>query len=331
MKLSTSFRILSLLLICTVLFVENNSADASDTIDRPGTATQNRSNSPNIIYILADDLGYGDVGAFNPNCKIKTPHMDQLAKQGMRFTDAHSGSAVCTPTRYGVLTGRYAWRTRLQSGVLWGYSLPLIESRRLTVASMLKEKGYSTGCVGKWHLGLEWARHDESIRTPDNSNLQWDNFDFSKPLLSGPNQLGFDYFFGISASLDMHPHVYIENDKVTKMVNDSIVTNEAELARAENAVFAAHYVVCQPFDLLKSGATLTLDETITHNGKECYVIKVNYPGDDEDADSIVEEDAKTLGRYVLRPSLVVAAAGEVMTKARIPDNNIKRGRNRRRK
>ena len=178
-------------------------------------ATDLGATNPNLIYILADDLGYGDVGAFNPDCKIKTPNMDQLAKQGMRFTDAHSGSAVCTPTRYGVLTGRYAWRTRLRSGVLWGYSLPLIDANRLTVASMLKQKGYATGCVGKWHLGLEWTRKDESIQTKDSSNLKWDNFDLSKPLKSGPNQVGFDYFFGISASLDMHPHVYIENSQVT--------------------------------------------------------------------------------------------------------------------
>lgn len=170
---------------------------------------------PNIIYILADDLGYGDVGAFNPQGKISTPHLNRLAKEGMRFTDAHSGSAVCTPTRYGVLTGRYAWRTRLQSGVTWGYSLPLIDAKRMTVASLLKEQGYVTGCVGKWHLGLEWTRRDPSQIPSDQSSLSWKNFDLSKPIKSGPNQLGFDYFFGISASLDMHPHVYIENDRVT--------------------------------------------------------------------------------------------------------------------
>ncbi|MEC9094490.1 MAG: arylsulfatase [Planctomycetota bacterium] len=177
----------------------------------------NDTSRPNIIYILADDMGYGDVGAFNPQGKIQTPNMNRLAKEGMRFTDAHSGSAVCTPTRYGILTGRYSWRTRLQSGVCWGYSLPLIASDRMTVASMLKQKGYSTGCVGKWHLGLEWTRRNPSIKPSDQADLKWDNFDLSKPIKSGPNQLGFDYFFGISASLDMHPHVYIENDRVTSV------------------------------------------------------------------------------------------------------------------
>ncbi len=118
---------------------------------------------PNIIYILADDLGIGDVGAFNSEGKIATPNMDRLAAGGMMFTDAHSGSAVCTPTRYGILTGRYAWRTRLESGVLWGYSLPLISEGRMTVASMLQQQGYNTSCIGKWHLGLEWTRKDSSI------------------------------------------------------------------------------------------------------------------------------------------------------------------------
>src|SRR5262245_13187092 len=109
---------------------------------------------PNILYILADDLGYGDLRCYNPASKIPTPNLDRFASQGMRFTDAHSPSAVCTPTRYGILAGRYCWRTKLKSGVLWGYSPALIERGRMTVASLLKRQGYHTGCVGKWHLGL---------------------------------------------------------------------------------------------------------------------------------------------------------------------------------
>lgn len=180
-------------------------------------ADASQSNRPNIVYILADDLGYGDVKAFNPQGNISTPNIDKLAGEGMRFTDAHSGSAVCTPTRYGVLTGRYAWRSRLKSGVLWGYSLPLIEENRLTVASMLKQQGYRTACIGKWHLGLKWGLKDEKHPPNDRSDESWENIDFTKPITSGPNQQGFDKFFGISASLDMHPHVYIENDRVTEV------------------------------------------------------------------------------------------------------------------
>ncbi|MBE0534310.1 MAG: arylsulfatase [Phycisphaerae bacterium] len=161
---------------------------------------------PNIVYILADDMGYGDVACLNKDCRIPTPHMDRLAKEGMIFTDAHSGSAVCTPTRYGILTGRYCWRTRLKSGVLWGYSPALIEDGRMTVASLLKKHGYATACVGKWHLGLGRA----------------EKTDYGKPLRPGPNDVGFDYFFGIPASLDMTPYCYIENDRPTQMPTDTI-------------------------------------------------------------------------------------------------------------
>jgi len=154
---------------------------------------------PNIVFIMADDLGYGDVSCLNKDSKIPTPNIDRLAKEGVIFTDAHAPSAVCTPTRYGVLTGRYCWRTSLKKGVLWGYSPSLIEPGRMTVASLLKQHGYGTACIGKWHLGLG---SDEKT-------------DYSKPLRPGPNDFGFDYFFGIPASLDMQPYVYVENDRVT--------------------------------------------------------------------------------------------------------------------
>lgn len=166
--------------------------------------------SPNIIYILADDLGYGDISAFNEQSKIKTKHIDALATNGMRFTDAHTNSSVCSPTRYGILTGRYAWRTHLQSGVLWSYDKPLIDNKRATVASILKQKGYNTACIGKWHLGLGWQK--------DGSG----KVDFAKPLTEGPNTIGFDYFYGITASLDIPPYFYIKNDKITATKIDSI-------------------------------------------------------------------------------------------------------------
>lgn len=157
---------------------------------------------PNIVYILADDMGYGDVSCLNENSKLHTPNIDRIAREGVKFTDAHSGSAVCTPTRYGILTGRYCWRSNLKSGVLYGYSKRLIEPGRMTVASFLKQNGYHTGGVGKWHLGMDWAGEEG-------------DYDVTQPIKNGPNSLGFDYFFGISASLDMPPYVYIENDGIT--------------------------------------------------------------------------------------------------------------------
>ena len=168
--------------------------------------------SPNIVYVLCDDLGYGDVQYLNPlRGKIPTPNIDRLARQGMIFTDAHSGSSVCTPTRYGILTGRYAWRTRLQSGVLFGLSAPLIARDRLTVASLLKRAGYHTACIGKWHLGLGWAG-----QKTDDPDLRGVTVDYTQPLSDSPLAHGFDSFFGITGSLDMPPFVWIENDHLTE-------------------------------------------------------------------------------------------------------------------
>ncbi len=179
---------------------------------------------PNIIYILADDMGPGDIRAINKDCKIATPNLDRLARGGMIFSDAHSSSSVCTPTRYGVLTGRYNWRTRLQNGVCWGFSQRLIEPDRMTVADFLRSQGYATAAIGKWHLGMNWPTKDGGFADDGD---HWDakyrggwDVDFTKPIQMGPTTVGFDYFFGISASLDMPPFVFIRNDRalVTQLV-----------------------------------------------------------------------------------------------------------------
>lgn len=173
---------------------------------------------PNIIVILADDLGYGDIGAFNPDSKIPTPHIDQLAKEGMRFTDAHTPSAVCTPTRYGFLTGRYNWRSRLKSGVLTGTSKALIPQDRSTVASVLKQRGYHTAFIGKWHLGWNWGLKNRTNQLGDGwGPRDFDQIDFSKKVSNNPNDLGFDYAYGHAGSLDMAPYVYVENGFATAL------------------------------------------------------------------------------------------------------------------
>ena len=172
---------------------------------------------PNFIFILADDMGHGDISSLNPDGKIPTPHLDRLAREGMTFTDAHSGSSVCTPTRYGILTGRYAWRSKLKQGVLGGLSPRLIENNRLTVASFLKKNGYHTACIGKWHLGLDWKIRDGKEINPlgiENQQQAW-NVDFTQPFTNGPLSLGFDRFHGISASLDMIPYTYLDQDRVS--------------------------------------------------------------------------------------------------------------------
>jgi len=160
-------------------------------LGRSATAT------PNIVYVLADDLGWGDLRCYNPKSAVPTPHADRLASQGVRFTDMHSPSAVCTPTRYGILTGRYCWRSRLKQGVQNGYDPDLIEPGRLTVPAMLRSRGYYTAGIGKWHLGL-----GDRPKT-----------DYEQPLRPGPVDHGFDDYFGIPASLDMEPYLYFHNDR----------------------------------------------------------------------------------------------------------------------
>lgn len=174
---------------------------------------------PNIIYILCDDLGYGDLTCLNPDSKIQTPQFDRVAHEGVIFTDAHSGSAVCTPTRYGVMTGRYAWRSKLQSGVLGGLSPRLIEPNRMTVASFLKQQGYHTACVGKWHLGMDWEVLPGKSVTELNIEPREQVFhvDYSQPIKNGPQSVGFDQYFGISASLDMVPYTFLRNDRVVAL------------------------------------------------------------------------------------------------------------------
>lgn len=163
---------------------------------------------PNIIYIMADDLGYGDLGCYGAR-KIATPHIDRLASQGLRLTDAHSSSAVCTPSRYSVLTGRYCWRSRLKRWVLWGFEPPLIEPERLTLVSMLRAKGYATAAIGKWHLGLGWTTRDGADPLGDGSNV-----DYAVPVTGGPNARGFDHSFVLTGSLDMAPYCFLRDGGV---------------------------------------------------------------------------------------------------------------------
>lgn len=174
-----------------------------------------QSSLPNIVIILADDMGYGDVQAFNPDSEVPTPNLNKLSEEGLMFMDAHTPSSICTPTRYGLLTGRYCWRTSLKRGVLKGYDTPLIEEERITIADYLKGKGYKTGIVGKWHLGLGFQKNEIE-----------EKFDLTKSLYSSPNNNGFDYSFVLPASLDFEPYIYIRNYEVVDTEFDSVPTTE---------------------------------------------------------------------------------------------------------
>ena len=189
MKTKTLGSICSFLAFSTLL-------SASLAWARPSASTM-----PNVVLIFADDLGYGDVGCYGAT-KVKTPNIDRLAREGRRFTDAHSASAVCTPSRYALLTGEYPFRRGI-----WGPCHPtsklLIDTNKLTVAKLLKRKGYDTSCFGKWHLGFGRDRND-----------------WKEPLRPGPQDLGFDYYYGVPVVNSAPPYVYVENDRIVGMTPD---------------------------------------------------------------------------------------------------------------
>lgn len=169
---------------------------------------------PNIVYIFADDMGVGDVSCLNSEAKLHTPNLDKLAAGGAIFTDAHTSSSVCTPTRYGLLTGRYSWRSELKARVVDGYGKSVIRDGIDTVPALLKRNGYQTAMIGKWHLGMKWSRKDGNAITEYRPGSIGNEIDFSKPFERGPTDHGFDYFFGINASLDFPPYTWLENDSV---------------------------------------------------------------------------------------------------------------------
>lgn len=252
MKNTKSLQTLLKTIFFVVLIAQFSCNDQKSAINQP--------QKPNIVYILADDLGYGDISSLNAESGIKTPNVDKLVREGMHFTDFHTNSSVCTPTRYGTLTGRYAWRSRLKSGVLWGYDPPLIEPERTTVASFLQSNGYHTACIGKWHLGLGWQQKDptqpisnyngsRSFEEGDDSNV-----DFSKNA-SGPNDLGFDYSFIIPASLDMTPYLYLENGNAVEL--PTAFTPGKSQQKDGRGVFWRAGEVSPGFDFNKVLATIT--------------------------------------------------------------------------
>lgn len=169
---------------------------------------------PNIIIIYADDLGYGDLSCLNSASKITTPNLDKLASEGMRFTDAHSSSGICSPSRYALLTGNYHWRR--QHGIVNSFGKPFFKDGELTMAAMLKSQGYHTAAIGKWHLGYNW----DAVKKPGakakkmgkRSTYGPDAFDWSKKVPGGPLSRGFDYYFG-DGTINFPPYCWMENDK----------------------------------------------------------------------------------------------------------------------
>lgn len=232
----------------------------------------NAQEQPNIIYILADDMGPGDVQAYNKQGKILTPNIDRIANEGMKFMDAHTNSSVCTPTRYGILTGRYAWRTEMKQGVLGGTSKHLIDTSRETVASLLKKQGYKTACIGKWHLGMDWQL--DPTKSKEKGAKKYDMY---APIKNGPLQYGFDYFFGHSGSLNMTPHAFIDQDKVQgtlEFLEDEAAVVARGFTLPSNSGWAA-----KEFEQEKALAILAKKSTewIEQNSKKPFFLYLPLP------------------------------------------------------
>jgi arylsulfatase A-like enzyme len=217
----------------------------------PAAGAARAAERPNFVVILADDLGYGDMHANNPQRgKIPTPHMDALAAAGMRFTDAHTSSGCCSPTRYTLLTGRYHWRTRLQRGIVQVWEAPLIAPERLTLGGLARQHGYRTACIGKWHLGRDWPISDQQRPLFDGlggrrgggakvvteiTDAQRETFRqvFSQPIPGGPTTRGFDEYFGTDVP-NWPPYCFIENDRTVGIPTellpaDKLVRHQASL------------------------------------------------------------------------------------------------------
>ena len=175
---------------------------------------------PNIVILYADDMGYGDLGIQNPDSKIPTPNLDRLAREGLRFSDAHSSSGICTPSRYALLTGRFHWRKF--HGIVQSFDPPSFDAAELTLPEMLKQQGYRTACVGKWHLGWNWDAIKQPGAKPDpKTGYAPEAFDWTKRIPGGPIDQGFDYYFGDDVP-NFPPYTWLENDRVLRAPNASV-------------------------------------------------------------------------------------------------------------
>jgi arylsulfatase A len=260
-----------------------------------------RGTSPNIVYVLFDDLGWGQPQCYNPESALRTPNLDRLATQGMRFTDAHSASAVCTPTRYGLLTGRYPARIG-QFGVLTTYSKPIIPAGRMTVASLLRQYGYTTACIGKWHLGVNWVdgKPGSESKVPVGAKIT-----------AGPNSLGFDYFCGFTHARNIG--TIIEQDAVVAHVKD--VENQPLMIekaidwidqRRSDEPFFLYFPMCPPH----TPVVPSLDFLGKSNAVDVVVKDPKYGDWVYQGDAMLGQIMEALDRNQLSETTLIIAASD---------------------
>ncbi len=286
---------------------------------------------PNIVYILADDLGYGDVSCYNAESKIATPHIDRLAARGMRMTDAHAPSAVCTPTRYGILTGRYCWRTRLKYRVLDGFDPPLIEPTRLTVPKLLRRHGYANFCVGKWHLGMRWTDTDGNPMPAvsidrDTPPRDGRNVDYAVPVTGGPIDVGFDRFFGISASLNMSPFCYLADDR--PVIRPTIETPRirTDFIAVDQGIRSPDFTIAGVMPTLTGQAIRHIDDHMASNPDQPFFLYFPLTAPHLPVVPNVEfqgtSEAGPYGDFVREVDATVGAIVETLQRHRQTDNTL---------
>lgn len=280
---------------------------------------------PNVVFILADDMGYGDAQCYNADSKVPTPNIDKLAAQGMRFTDAHTPSSVCTPTRYALLTGRYTWRSRLKNGVLWGWDKPLLEDERVTIPEMLRgtQSQYATAVIGKWHLGWVWQGKDGKPitgRIPRSQAYKAaDIIDFTKPVTGGPIEHGFDSYFGDDVP-NFPPYTFFENDRLLAVPSEMKPKN----------MFGDPGPMSPGWDLQAVQPTIT-NKAIEYilsredRGEPFFLyLPLNIPHTPlvPDKSFIGKSDAGVYGDVVVQVDAIVGRVMKALDQANLADNTI---------
>lgn len=282
---------------------------------------------PNIVFLYADDMGYGDLGIQNPQSKIPTPNLDRLARDGTRFTDAHSSSGVCTPSRYALLHGRYHWRKF--HGIVNSFDQPILDDHRSTLAELLRSKGYETACIGKWHLGWDWNAIKKPGAKPnqqgENKGYSPDDFDWNQPIPGGPLSHGFDYYFGDDVP-NFPPYAWFENDRV---ITRPTVPLKTPPATAEGAWEARPGPSVKDWDFWAVMPTLTQKATdwIANRSKEKPFF-LYFPFTSPHAPIVPTEgfvgksQANGFGDFVVQTDHTVGRVVEALEKKGLLDNTL---------
>ncbi|WP_417444068.1 sulfatase family protein [Joostella sp.] len=270
---------------------------------------------PNIVIIYADDMGYGDLGIQNKDSKISTPNLDQLAREGMRFTDAHSSSAICSPSRFALLTGSYHWRR--QHGIVQSFGKPFFKDSDYTLPQALKTKDYTTACIGKWHLGWDWEFNNEPTKIKRGTRFidlyAVEDVDWEKPIAGGPLARGFDYYFG-DGTINFPPYAWVENDRIieapTEAMKDPEVLPKEGVWGFRPGPKAKEW---NPFEVLPKLTKKTIEWIGNQDKKKPFFLYLSLPSPHEPIVPNDEFDGKSkagaYGDYMVQTDWV---AGEVL-------------------